>query len=379
MGPLKGIRILELAGIGPGPFCGMMLADMGAEVIRIERPGGNPSAAAGHDVLFRNRRSLALDLKSPAGAQALLRMCQRADALFEGFRPGVAERLGVGPEACMAVNPKLVYGRMTGWGQTGPLAETAGHDINYIALSGALHAIGRRGERPLPPLNLVGDFGGGGMMMAFGLVCGLLEARNSGQGQVIDSSMVEGSATLMAMFFDLRSRGAFNDQRGTNLLDTGAPFYEVYETRDGRYISIGSIEPQFYAILAKQLNLDAKIYGNQFDFARWPEQKEKIAGLFKQKTRDEWCAIFEGSDVCFAPVLSIDEAPQHPHNVARNSFVSVGGKTQPAPIPRFSRTPASAPVPVRKVGADTREVLTDFGFSSSEIDGLISQKTAAQV
>jgi alpha-methylacyl-CoA racemase len=357
----------------------MMLADMGAEVIRIERPGGNPSAAAGHDVLFRSRRSLALDLKSPAGAQALLRMCKGADALFEGFRPGVAERLGVGPEACMAVNPKLVYGRMTGWGQTGPLAETAGHDINYIALSGALHAIGRRGERPLPPLNLVGDFGGGGMMLAFGLVCGLLEARNSGQGQVIDSAMVEGSAALMAMFFDLRSRGAFNDQRGTNLLDTGAPFYEVYETRDGRYISIGSIEPQFYAILAKQLNLDAKVYGNQFDFARWPGQKEKIAELFRQKTRDEWCAIFEGSDVCFAPVLSIDEAPQHPHNAARNSFVSVGGKTQPAPTPRFSRTPAPVPAPIRKVGADTREVLADYGFSAPEIDGLIAQKIAAQV
>lgn len=379
MGPLKGIRILELAGIGPGPFCGMMLADMGAEVIRIERPGGNPSAAAGHDVLFRNRRSLALDLKSPAGAQTLLRMCKGADALFEGFRPGVAERLGVGPEACMAVNPKLVYGRMTGWGQTGPLAETAGHDINYIALSGALHAIGRRGERPLPPLNLVGDFGGGGMMLAFGLVCGLLEAHSSGQGQVIDSSMVEGSAALMAMFFDLRSRGAFNEQRGTNMLDTGAPFYEVYETRDGRYISIGSIEPQFYTILAKQLNLDPKTYGHQFDFARWPEQKEKIAELFKQKTRDEWCAIFDGSDVCFAPVLSIDEAPQHPHNAARKSYVSVGGKTQPAPTPRFSRTPAPAPAPVRKVGADTRDVLTDFGFSSSEIESLIAQKVAAQV
>ena len=374
MGPLHGIRILELAGIGPGPFCGMMLADMGAEVIRIERPGGNPMAAAGHSVMFRNRRSLALDLKHPAGIATVRRMCRQADALFEGFRPGVAERLGIGPEDCLKENPKLVYGRMTGWGQTGPLAQTAGHDINYISLSGALHAIGRRGDRPVPPLNLVGDFGGGGMMLAFGIVCGLLEARGSGQGQVIDSSMVEGSAALMAMFFSMRKEGSFSGPRGAHMLDTGAPFYEVYETRDGQYVSIGSIEPQFYAILSKELQLDPKEYGSQLDLRRWPEQKEKIAALFKQKTREEWCAIFEGSDVCFAPVLSIDEAPAHPHNRARQSFIEVGGMTQPAPTPRFSRTPPPQPLPAQPVGRDSREVLLSFGFEEAEVTELLAQK-----
>ncbi|MDX1497332.1 MAG: CaiB/BaiF CoA-transferase family protein, partial [Salinisphaeraceae bacterium] len=325
MGPLNGIRIIELAGIGPGPFCGMMLADMGAEVIHIDRPGGNPTAAAGHSVLFRNRRSLALNLKTPEGAETVLRLCESADAIFEGFRPGVAERLGVGPEHCMGANPKIVYGRMTGWGQTGPMAQAAGHDINYISLSGALHAIGRRGERPMPPLNLVGDFGGGGMMLAYGMVCALLEAQKSGKGQVVDSSMVEGSAALMAMFYGLRTQGMFNGERGTHMLDTGAPFYEVYETSDGQFVSIGSIEPQFYALLSNELKLDPKEYGMQFDMQRWPEQKEKLAALFKQKTRDEWCEIFEGTDVCFAPVLSIEEAPAHPHNKARESFVEVNG------------------------------------------------------
>ena len=374
MGPLHGIRILELAGIGPGPFCGMMLADMGAEVIRIERPGGNPMASAGHSVMFRNRRTLALDLKHPAGIATVRRMCRQADALFEGFRPGVAERLGIGPEDCMKENPKLVYGRMTGWGQTGPLAQTAGHDINYISLSGALHAIGRRGDRPVPPLNLVGDFGGGGMMLAFGIVCGLLEARGSGQGQVIDSSMVEGSAALMAMFFSMRKEGSFSGPRGAHMLDTGAPFYEVYETRDGQYVSIGSIEPQFYAILSKELQLDPKEYGSQLDLRRWPEQKEKIAALFKQKTREEWCAIFEGSDACFAPVLSIDEAPAHPHNRARQSFIEVGGMTQPAPTPRFSRTPPAQPLPAQPLGRDSREVLLSFGFTEAEVTELLAQK-----
>jgi alpha-methylacyl-CoA racemase len=374
MGPLHGIRILELAGIGPGPFCGMMLADMGAEVIRIERPGGNPMASAGHSVMFRNRRTLALDLKHPAGIATVRRMCRQADALFEGFRPGVAERLGIGPEDCLKENPKLVYGRMTGWGQTGPLAQTAGHDINYISLSGALHAIGRRGDRPVPPLNLVGDFGGGGMMLAFGIVCGLLEARGSGQGQVIDSSMVEGSAALMAMFFSMRKEGVFGGPRGSHMLDTGAPFYEVYETQDGHFVSIGSIEPQFYAILSKELQLDPKEYGSQLDLRRWPEQKEKLAALFRQKTREEWCAIFEGSDVCFAPVLSIDEAPDHPHNRARQSFIEVGGMTQPAPTPRFSRTPSAPPVPAQPVGRDSREVLLSFGFDEAEVTELLTQK-----
>ncbi len=378
MGPLHGIRILELAGIGPGPFCGMMLADMGAEVIRIDRPGGNANAGAVHDVLFRNRRTLGLDLKHPDGVATILRMCERADALFEGFRPGVTERLGVGPEQCSAVNPRLVYGRMTGWGQDGPLAHAAGHDINYISLSGALHAIGRRGDRPVPPLNLVGDFGGGGMMLAFGIVCGLLEARTSGVGQVIDASMVEGSAALMAMFFGARAAGLHRDERGTNMLDTGAPFYEVYETKDGRYMSVGSIEPQFFAVLRERLALDAR-YGHQIEMARWPEQKEMLAKLFREKTRDEWSSIFEGTDACVAPVLSMAEAPSHPHNAARKSFVSVDGAVHPAPTPRFSRTASTDPIPVKPVGADTRAVLSDFGFADAEVEELIRNKAVAVV
>ncbi len=376
MGPLHGIRILELAGIGPGPFCGMMLADMGAEVIRIDRPGGNPLAGGMHDVLFRNRRTLALDLKHPDGVATVLRLCERADAIFEGFRPGVVERLGVGPEACAKVNPKLVYGRMTGWGQTGPLAHAAGHDINYIALSGALHTIGRRGERPLPPLNLVGDFGGGGMMLAFGLVCGILEARSSGRGQVVDASMVEGSAALMAMFFGARAAGLHREERGTNMLDTGAPFYDVYETKDGRYMAVGPIEPQFFAILRERLGLDAA-FGGQLEMARWPEQKEAIAAIFRTKTRDEWSAIFEGTDACVSPVLSMEEAPAHPHNAARKSFVKVGGAVQHAPTPRFSRTASPDPQPMGRFGADTTSVLADFGFSADEIERLLASKAVA--
>lgn len=378
-GPLHGIRIIELAGIGPGPFCGMMLADMGAEVIRVERIGGNPGDAGGHDILFRNRRSLAVNLKHPAGAETVLKLCASADAIFEGFRPGVAERLGVGPEQCMARNPKLVYGRMTGWGQTGPLANTAGHDINYIALSGALHAIGRRGEAPVPPLNLVGDFGGGGMMLAFGLVCGILEASRSGKGQVIDCSMVEGAAALMAMFYSLKGVGQFSDVRGTHMLDSGAHFYDAYETADGKYISIGAIEVQFYALLKQKLNLPEDEFGVQLDPARWPQQKEKIAAIFKTRTRDEWCELLEGTDVCFAPVLGLEEAPHHPHNRARQSFVEVGGMVQPAPTPRFSRTPAGTPRPITEPGTDTCAVLKDFGFAEADIQALIEQGAVAQV
>jgi alpha-methylacyl-CoA racemase len=376
-GPLSGLRVIELAGIGPGPFCGMMLADMGAEVIRVDRPGGNPSAAGGHDILFRNRRNVAVNLKHPDGVETILRLCESADALFEGYRPGVAERLGVGPEQCMARNPKLVYGRMTGWGQDGPLAQTAGHDINYISLSGALHAVGRRGEKPVPPLNLFGDFGGGGMMLAFGMVCALLEAQKSGHGQVVDSSMVEGSAALMAMFYGLKSQGLFSDQRGSHMLDSGAHFYDVYETADGRYVSIGAIEPQFYALLKEKAGLDEEHFGAQMDPSKWPEQKEQIAAIFRGKTRDEWCELMEGTDVCFAPVLGLEEAPDHPHNKARKSFIDVAGVTQHAPTPRFSRTAPGTPTPMATPGTDTREVLASAGFSGDEIDTLVRDNAVA--
>lgn len=377
-GPLHGIRIIELAGIGPGPFCGMMLADMGAEVIRVERIGGNPGDSGGHDILFRNRRSIAVNLKSPAGADTVLKLCETADAIFEGFRPGVAERLGVGPEQCLARNPKIIYGRMTGWGQTGPLAKTAGHDINYIALSGALHAIGRRGQGPVPPLNLVGDFGGGGMMLAFGLVCGILEASRSGKGQVIDCSMVEGAAALMAMFYGLQGTGQFSDTRGTHMLDSGAHFYDTYETADGKHISIGSIEPQFYALLKQKLALDENDFGEQMNPQRWPQQKEKLAAIFRRHSRDHWCKLFEGTDVCFAPVLGLDEAPSHPHNQARNSFLNVGEMLQPAPTPRFSRTPAATPTPITAPGTDTCAVLREQGFSRDQIDALLAQGIVGQ-
>jgi alpha-methylacyl-CoA racemase len=368
MGPLAGFRIIELAGIGPGPFCGMMLSDMGAEVIRVDRLG----AAGGRtkDVLARNRQSIAVDLKKPEGVETVLRLASTADALFEGFRPGVTERLGLGPDVCMARNPKLVYGRMTGWGQDGPMAQAAGHDINYIGLSGALHAIGRKGERPVPPLNLVGDFGGGGMLLAFGIVCALLEAQKSGKGQVVDAAMVDGAATLMSMFFTMGAAGAFKDQRGTNLLDGGAHFYDTYETKDGKHICLGSIEPQFYALLLEKTGVDKAKFAPQMDPAQWPVLKEELTRVFKTKTRDEWCAIMEGTDVCFAPVLSIFEAPNHPHNKARGTFVEVDGMMQPAPSPRFSRTAAkishSAPAP----GANSTEVLANCGFSAAEIADL---------
>ncbi|MFZ5722456.1 MAG: CaiB/BaiF CoA transferase family protein [Pseudomonadota bacterium] len=379
MGPLKGFRIIELAGIGPGPFCGMMLGDMGADVIRIDRPGGNPAAQGGHDILFRNRRAVAVNLKHPDGVKTVLRLCEKADAVFEGYRPGVAERLGVGPAHCMAVNPKLVYGRMTGWGQTGPLAEAAGHDLNYIALTGALHAIGRRGEKPVPPLNLVGDFGGGGMLLAFGMVCALLEAHKSGQGQVVDAAMVDGAAALMAMFYGLKANRLFDDTRGTHMLDGGAHFYDVYETKDGKYVSIGSIEPQFYALLMEKAKLPADPFAAQYDRQRWPEMKEKIAAVFRLKTRAEWCELMEGTDVCFAPVLGLDEAPKHPHALARRAFMEIGGVTHPAPAPRFSRTHPAIPRAMTKIGIDTRAVLVDAGFERAEIDALVASGAVATV
>ena len=368
MGPLAGYRIIELAGIGPGPFCGMMLSDMGAEVIRVDRIAPTPRPS--RDVLARNRRSVGVDLKQPAGVETVLRLVESADGLFEGFRPGVTERLGLGPDVCLKRNPKLVYGRMTGWGQEGPLAQAAGHDINYIGLAGALHAIGRAGEKPVPPLNLVGDFGGGGMYLAFGMVCALLEAQKSGQGQVVDAAMVDGAASLMAMFFSMAAAGAFRDQRGSNLLDTGAHFYNTYETSDGGYICIGSIEPQFYALLVEKSGVDPERFGAQMDASRWPERQAGLAELFRQKTRDEWCEVMEGTDVCFAPVLSIWEAPEHPHNRARNTFVNLDGVTQPAPAPRFSRTQPSIRGQARAPGADTASVLADAGLSADEIASL---------
>jgi alpha-methylacyl-CoA racemase len=368
MGPLSGFKIIELAGIGPGPFCGMMLSDMGAEVIRVERISGADRAPK--DVLARNRRSVALDLKSPEGVETVLRLVESADALFEGFRPGVTERLGLGPDVVLARNPKLVYGRMTGWGQEGPMAQAAGHDINYIGLSGALHAIGRQGERPVPPLNLVGDFGGGGMLLAYGLVCGMLESQRSGKGQVVDAAMVDGSAALMAMFFSFAASGAFTDQRGTNLLDGAAHFYDTYETKDGKHVCIGSIEPQFYALLIEKAGLDPEKYAKQMDPSQWPILKADLTKTFLSKTQAQWCEIMEGTDVCFSPVLSIFEAPEHPHNKARNSFMEVDGVMQQAPAPRFSRTSPEISHGARVPGQDTLSVLQDYGFSTDEITAL---------
>lgn len=340
-GPLAGIRIVELAGIGPGPFCGMMLADHGAEVIRVDRPGAtlNP-----RDPLLRSRTAMQLDLKSPDDIASLRALVKTADGLIEGFRPGVIERLGIGPDVLLADNPKLVIGRMTGWGQTGNYAAAAGHDINYIALSGVLGAIGRAGDKPTPPINLVGDFGGGAMMLAFGMVSALLAVKNGAPGQVVDCAMTDGSALLMAMMWGFRAQGMWSDDRGTNMLDTGAPFYDVYETADGRYVSIGSIEPQFYALLRQTLGIAGDtLFDAQFDRAQWPAQKARLTEIFKSKTRDEWCALMEATDICFAPVLGFDEAVAHPHNRERGTFIDVNGVTQPAPAPRYSATPCDPP------------------------------------
>ncbi|HEX6392316.1 MAG TPA: CaiB/BaiF CoA-transferase family protein [Acidimicrobiales bacterium] len=376
-GPLKGFRIVELAGIGPGPFAGMMLADMGAEVLRVDRSQSVREGAGPihFDVLGRGRRSVGVDLKHPDGREAVLRLVEHADALIEGFRPGVTERLGLGPEDCLARNPRLVYGRMTGWGQDGPYAPTAGHDINYIALSGTLGMIGRSGEPPVPPLNLIGDFGGGGMLLAYGIVCALLETSRSGEGQLIDAAMVDGAALLAAMIHGMRASGLWGDGRGTNMLDTGAFYYEVYETADGRYISLGSIEPQFYDVMTRLTGLaeDADGLGplpGQQDRASWPRMKERLAALIKTRTRDEWCAILEGTDACFAPVLEPGEAPDHPHNQARGTFVVRDGVVQPAPAPRFSRTVPEISGPPPAAGMHTDEALAAWGFAGDEISKL---------
>ena len=376
-GPLSGYRVIELAGLGPGPFAAMMLADMGAEVIRVERAAGAagpmPSTPP-FDVLLRGRRSIAIDLKHADGVSTLLDLVSSADALIEGFRPGVMERLGIGPDACLGRNPRLVFGRMTGWGQSGPLARVAGHDINYISLAGALAHFGRDGQAPVPPLNMVGDFGGGGMFLAFGVVCALLEAQQSGVGQVVDAAMVDGTATLMTMFWAFKSIGFFDeDRRGTNLLDTGAPFYDVYRCADDQYVSVGSIEPQFYAELLRLTGLDSDVeFAKQMDKSAWPHLKQRIAELFATKSRDEWCALMEGSEVCFAPVLTMSEAARHPHNVERHTFVEVAGVQQPAPAPRFSRTPGEITAPPAHPGQHSIEILRDWGFDAARIDELIA-------
>ncbi len=382
-GPLRGLRIIEIAGIGPGPFAAMLLADLGAEVVRVERAGSvrGPAPDTPHpDVLLRGRRNVAIDLKHPDGVATLLDLVERADALIEGFRPGVMERLGVGPEECLARNPRLVFGRMTGWGQDGPYAPAAGHDINYISLAGALAHFGRRDGPPVPPLNMVGDFGGGGMFLALGVVSALLEAQRSGQGQVVDTAMVDGSAVLMTMFWAMRAMGVFDEQhRGSNLLDTGAHFYDVYRCADGEYVSFGSIEPQFYAELLRLTGLDGdEDFAHQMDTARWPELKERLAALVATRTRAEWCEIMERTDVCFAPVLTMGEAAEHPHNVARSTFVELGGVTQPAPAPRFSRTAPTVDQLPAHAGQHTRAVLDDWGVPADRIEALVASGAVKQ-
>ncbi|HEV3131034.1 MAG TPA: CaiB/BaiF CoA-transferase family protein [Acidimicrobiales bacterium] len=372
-GPLDGIRIVELAGIGPAPFAGMMLADAGADIIRIDRSdrASYPPHQDPHvDLLNRGRRSVAVDLKHPEGVALVLQLADRADGLMEGFRPGVAERLGIGPEICLARNPRLVYGRMTGWGQRGPMALAAGHDIDYISLAGALEPLGRAGDRPLPALNLIGDFGGGGMLLAFGMVAAVISAQRTGEGQVVDAAMVDGAASLMTMTYTLRASGIWNDVRGTNLLDTGAHFYEVYETSDGGFIGVGAIEPQFYAELIRLMGLDDVDLSAQMDRDTWPAMKERFAVVFAAKTRKEWEAVFEGSDACAAPVLSPAEAPDHPHNKFRGTFSEVAGVVQPSPSPRFEGTPGSIRRPPPNPGQHGDEALADWGFADGEVSEL---------
>ncbi|WP_033073394.1 CaiB/BaiF CoA transferase family protein [Sphingopyxis sp. MWB1] len=362
-GPLMGLRIIEFAGIGPGPFCAMMLADHGAEVIRIDRPGAQLDP---RDPLSRNRRSIALDMKAPGAIDVARDLCKSADAIIEGYRPGVMERLGLGPDVLLGDNPRLVYGRMTGWGQYGPYAQAAGHDINYISLSGVLHGIGRAGEKPVPPVNYVGDFGGGAMMLAFGMVSALLHAARTGEGQVIDCAMTDGSALLAGMTWGFKAMGRLKDEAGVNLLDGGAHFYDSYACADGKYISIGSIEPQFYALLREKTGLDKDPdFDVQLDPARWPHLKQKLAALFATKTRDKWCEIMEMTDICFAPILSLEEAPEHPHNIARGTFVTIGGAVQPAPAPRYSATETDPPRAAPVVGADSDALLTELGYDAA--------------
>ena len=369
MGPLKGLKIIEMAGIGPGPFCGMVLADLGAEIIRVDRASAIGTGSK-KEPSNRGKKSIAVDLKAKEGVEVVLKLVETADAIFEGFRPGVMERLGIGPEVCLARNDRIVFGRMTGWGQEGPLANAAGHDINYISLSGALAAIGRPGSPPVPPLNLIGDFGGGGMLLALGLVAALLESKESKQGQVVDAAMTDGSALLMTMIYSMQSSGIWKTTMGSNLLDGGSHFYDTYECKDGKFISIGSIEPQFYALLCQIAELDEKVFSKQMSRDLWPEQKEEIKKIFLKKTRDEWCELMEGTDVCFAPVLDMSEAPQHPHNKERKTFIDLEGVTQPAPAPRFSRTEPEVVSSPSIVGEHTNEVLSSIGLSEEDISTL---------
>jgi alpha-methylacyl-CoA racemase len=370
MGPLKGVKIIEVGGIGPGPFCGMMLSDMGAEIIRVDRKGQQSRVGSQYDILHRGRRSIGVDLKKPEGVELLLKLVEQADALQEGFRPGVMEKLGLGPDVCLQRNPRLVYGRMTGWGQEGPISQAAGHDINYIAVTGALYSIGRPDQNPVPPLNLIGDFGGGGMLLAFGIACALFETQRSGKGQVIDAAMIDGAAALMAMFYGQRAAGLWTDQRGANFLDTGAHYYDTYETADGKWVSVGSIEPQFYALLLKHSGIDDPEFQEQNDRSKWPEFKRKIAEIFKTKTRDEWCEIMEGTDVCFGPVLTMGEALKYPQNVARKTFVEIEGVPQPAPAPRFSRTNPEIRGPALMGPEYTEAALSDWGITPDEMEKL---------
>jgi alpha-methylacyl-CoA racemase len=368
-GPLTGLRIVEFAGLGPGPFCAMMFADHGAEVIRVDRIGGS---VLGFDPVGefwnRSRKSISVNLKSAEGVALVRKLCAGADALLEGFRPCVMERLGLGPDVMLADNPKLVYGRMTGWGQDGPYANMAGHDINYIALSGALHAIGRKGEKPVPPLNLIGDFGGGGMMLAFGMLAALLSAQKTGQGQVVDCAMSEGSAVLMAMIYSLRAQERWRDERGVNFLDSAAPYYDSYETADGKYLAVGAIEPQFYRKFISLLGFgDDPAFAEQENRREWPAQKEKIAARIKAKSRSEWCSVFDGQDACVAPIMSLDEAPGHYHNKSRGAFVDVNGASHPSPAPRYSRSSTKHPAPLDASAAAADCILADAGFATAEI------------
>ena len=369
MGPLAGIRVIEMAGIGPGPFCAMMLSDMGAEVIRVDRPSlkGTGDKA---NVLSRGRRSLALDLKSAAGRQAVLELIDQADALIEGFRPGVMERLGLGPDVCLERNPRLIFGRMTGWGQSGPLAAAAGHDINYISIAGALGAMGYADRPPAPPLNLIGDFGGGAMYLLCGLLAALVERGASDRGQVIDAAMTDGTASLLSPFFGLMAMGMWTTERHSNRLDGGAHYYGSYECADGKYVSIGSLEPQFYALLLEKAGIEDPAFRDQLNQQQWPELRAKLAAVFRQRTRDQWCDLMEGTDVCFAPVLDLAEAPAHPHNQARETYVDFDGVMQPAPAPRFSRTQGRIQSSAAIVGEHSEEVLADWGFSKERIDEL---------
>ena len=380
MGPLRGVKIIELAGIGPCPMCAMLLAELGADMVRVDRPvdsGLGIGMAPEHRLLHRSRPSIAVDLKHPDGVETVLRLVDGADALIEGFRPGVTERLGIGPEDCAARNPGLVYGRVTGWGQDGPLARAAGHDLDYIALTGALDAIGRRGAPPTPPLNLVGDFGGGALYLALGVVAALYEARESGRGQTVDAAMIDGAASLMTSAYALRAAGVGDGPRGENILDGGAHFYEVYETSDGRYVAIAPVEPKFYAELLERIGLDPGDAPHSMDRADWPASKAQLAARFRTRTRDEWCEVLEGTDACFAPVLGMDEAHRHPHNAARATFVERDGIVQPNAAPRFDRTPGGIRCSPPAPASGTRAVLADWGFTAAEIDDLAARGVVA--